>query len=355
MKRAHLTPSATLLPLSLRRGGWGVRCLALVLFASCTAINQKDAYLDSLPRVTPPVSNVVFTDDFENGLGQWTQVSGNWTTGAPAINGIALTSPGGTTATPYNLTTTNDIDLRGRSNCELKYDVRFDLSATSGVGAQILYAGNVVGEFKNTSGTAAISSSSQFLARRVPLTAETTGKLTVLIQIPSGTADLRIDNIRVTCANPPPTNLDVLYENFVGSAASWSLQTPWAWTSSGGASSSPAILFPTGTTTGSGNSGNWVATFSPAVNLASRYGCRLAFYYAATVTSSQNCLYLEFNTNRIWSVCNVTSAVGNVSIPLTPFEGVATNTLAFRCFDGNSSGGAGVNCLIDEIRLICQQ
>ena len=215
--------------------------LTTVLLVSCTAINQKDAFLDALPR---PVSNVVFSDDFENGLGQWSQVSGSWTTGSPAVNGVALTSPGGTSGTPYNLTTTNDIDLHGRSNCELRYDIRFDLSATSGVGAQILYAGNIVGEFKNTSGTGAVSSSSQFLTRRVPLTADTTGKLTMLIQVPSGTADLRVDNVAVTCNNPPTTSVTIAYDNLESSAANWALQTAWVRTTGIGYSGSAGLQLP---------------------------------------------------------------------------------------------------------------
>ena len=69
--------------------------LLVPLFASCTAINQQDAFLDSLPR---PVDNVVFKDDFDNGLGKWIQTSGTWTTSTPAMSGLALQSPSSATA-----------------------------------------------------------------------------------------------------------------------------------------------------------------------------------------------------------------------------------------------------------------
>ena len=325
---------------------------SLAILASCTAIEQKDAFLDSLPR---PVSNVVFSDDFENGLGQWNQLSGSWTTGAPAINGVALTSPGGTTATPYNLTTTNDIDLRGRSNCELKYDIRFDLSATSGVGAQILYAGNIVGEFKNTSGTAAASSSSQFLTRRVSLTADATGKLTILIQVPSGTADLRVDNLTVSCNNAPTTSITIAYDNLEGSTANWALQAAWASTASNGYLGSAGIQLPfsayqtTGVAGGTRN-----AAYQPALNFSNRFACRLDFYYSINANNTQNCMAVEINGNNIWTLCNV-AQTGNISRYLTAFEGTSANALQFRCTDSDVGGGKSIDCIFDEFRVTCQQ
>lgn len=325
--------------------------LLVPLFASCTAINQQDAFLDSLPRV---VNNVLFSDDFETGLGQWSQVSGSWTTGTPAINGIALTSPGGTSGTPYNLTTTNEIDLRGRSNCELKYDIRFDLSATSGVGAQILYAGNVVGELKNTSGTAAVSSSSQFLTRKVALTAGTTGKLTILIQVPSGTADLRVDNVSVTCNNAPSTSVTIADEN-MDSAANWVLQSAWAWSASGGYLGSASIQLPFSAYSGTGvTGGTRNASFQPALDFANRFACKLDFYYSIQATNVSNCLFLEINGSNIWTLCNVTQT-GNISRYLTAFEGTSANTLQFRCRDNDPGNGVSIACTIDQLRLTCQQ
>lgn len=329
---------------------WNI--LAAALLASCTAINQKDAFLTELAASKP---FAVFSDDFESGLGQWTQVSGSWTTGAPAINGVALTSPGGTTAAPYNLTTANDIDLRGRSNCELKYDIRFDLSATSGVGAQILYAGNIVGEFKNTSGTAAASSSSQFLTRRFPLTADTTGKLTILIQVPSGTADLRVDNLTVSCNNTPTTSVTIANDNLEGSTANWALQAAWASTAGNGYLGSAGIQLPfsayqtTGVAGGTRN-----AAFQPALNFSNRFACRLDFYYAINANSAANCLAVEINGNNIWSLCNVVQT-GNISRYLTAFEGTSANALQFRCTDTDVGAGRSIDCIFDEFRVTCQQ
>jgi len=117
-----------------------LQLLLLAFVPACTAINQKDAFLDSLPRP----SNIVFSDDFENGLGQWSQLAGTWAAGSPGANGSALISPTGTSASPYTISTASNIDLTNRSNCRLQYDVRYSFSANPGIGSgafgQILFA-----------------------------------------------------------------------------------------------------------------------------------------------------------------------------------------------------------------------
>jgi hypothetical protein len=332
-----------------------MRCLkmipALVGLASCTALNQKDTFLDDLSAGR---QIIMFADDFENGLGQWSQVSGSWTTGTPAINGAALISPTGTSATPYNLTTINDIDLRGRANCELKYDVRFDLSATSGVAAQILYAGDIVGDFKQTSGTAAMSSASQFLTRKAILTAGINGKLTILIQVPSGTGDLRVDNVSVTCNNAPPTSVTLAYEN-MGSTANWVLQSAWAASASGGYLGTASIQLPFSAYSGTGVSGGTQnASFQPALGFANRFACQLSYYYSIQANNAANCMLLEINGSNIWTLCNVTQT-GNISRYLTAFEGTSANTLQFRCRDSDPGNAVSIGCTIDELKVTCQQ
>jgi hypothetical protein len=354
MKRAHLTPSATLLPLSLRRGGWGVRFFTLALLTACTAIDQKDAYLDALPRV---VDNVVFRDDFENGLSQWSQTSGVWNiSNSGGVSGNYLQS--GTSAAPatFNIATVNNLNLTGRTNCLLEYDARFLIKGLSGVSATVLFDSTTVGNFKDTSGLNDITSSAAFVHRKALLPDNGYGRLSFVTNVTNDTtgfADLRIDNVSVTCNNVSSTAVTVVHENLDSSAVNWSLQSPWARTAGVGYAGSAGLQLPVGTTGGSGNGGNWLATFLPTMNLTSRFGCRLEFYYSVTAASN-NCLYLEMSGSRVWSLCGATSA-GNFSTNLTAFEGVSSNSMAYRCLDANVNGGGSVTCLVDEIRLTCQQ
>lgn len=331
--------------------------ISLGLFASCTAINQKDAYLDALPRVAAPVSNVIFTDDFENGLGQWSQTSGVWTvSNSGGVSGNYVQS--GTSLTPaiFTLATANNLNLTGRTNCVLEYDARFLIKGVSNVSASVLFDTTTIGNFKDTSGLNDITSSAAFVHRRALLPDNGFGRLSFVTNVTNDTtgyADLRIDNVSVTCNNAASTTVTVAYDNLDSSAANWSLQSPWAWTAGVGYGGSAALQMPFGITGGSGNSGSWLATFLPTLNLTNRFGCRLEFYYSMSA-SSPNCLYTELNGSKIWSLCG-TSSAGNISTYLTAFDGVSSNTLAYRCVDASASGGAGITCLVDEVKLTCQQ
>lgn len=328
--------------------------LSLAYFASCTAINQKDAFLDALPRT---VDNVVFSDDFESGLGKWSQTSGVWTVAnAGGVSGNYLQS--GTSATPatFNITTMNRLDLTGRTNCMLEYDARFLIKGVANVSATVLFDATTVGNFKDPSGLNDITSSTAFVHRKALLPDNGYGRLSFVTNVTNDTtgyADLRIDNVSVTCNNTPSTTVTVAYENLDSSAANWSLQAPWAWTAGVGYGGSAGLQSPAGTTGGSGNGGNWLATFLPTVNLTNRFGCRLQFYYSVAAAST-NCLYVELNGSKIWAFCSASTA-GNVSTYLTAFEGISSNTMAYRCVDANVSGGGSISCMIDEITLTCQQ
>ncbi len=324
-----------------------VRVLSLTLFASCTAINQQNAFLDSLPRP----NNIVFSEDFESGLGQWNQVNGSWTTGTPASNGLALISPTGTSVTTYNLTTLNDIDLSNRSNCELKYDASHDLSGTANVWAQVLFAGSVVGEFKNTSGTSPISSSTQFITRRAILTPGTTGKLTILTAVPAGTADLRIDNLSITCTRTFSGSVNSTLETFESGSANWTFGggTPWAVMAGVGQAGSAAakVICSSNFTTSNAN-------YIPTINLQGRSGCVLNYYYDLTGSTlgTSNCLSVFWNGLRIRVHCGNGSLSAIVPHNLTAFEGIASNQLYFSCT--NTTGNTTV-CVVDNITLTCQQ
>ena len=187
--------------------------LLMPLFASCTAINQKDAFLDALPRGVPPVSNVIFSDDFESGLGKWTLSAGTWTTAAAGVTGVALLSPTSLGAENFSIGTVDSLDLIGKNNCLLEYDIRFLIKGVSGASATVLFNSTVIGNFKDTSGLTDITSAGSFVHRRVLLPNNGVGRVffaTSVTNATTGYADLRIDNVVVSCNNAPSTNLTVV-------------------------------------------------------------------------------------------------------------------------------------------------
>ena len=162
-----------------------LQLLFLTFFASCTAISQKDAFLDALPR---PVDNVMFRDDFESGLGKWNQINGSWTTTAVAANGLALASPTGGTANTFSISTLNVIDLNGRTGCFLEYDASFLIGSSAGTGAKILFGTTTVADFKQSAATASVTSSGIYRRLRVRLADNSNGRLTIQTSILNGTA-----------------------------------------------------------------------------------------------------------------------------------------------------------------------
>lgn len=334
-----------------------VQILLLTLLASCTALTQKDSYIDALPRAAAPVApvnNVVFADDFENGLGQWSPTSGSWAvSNSGGISGNYLQSPSSTSAISFNISTLNNLNLVGRTNCILEYDARFLIKGVSGASATVLFDTTIVGNFKDTSGLTDITSSSAFVHRKALLPNNGYGRLsfyTTVINDTTGYADLRIDNVAVTCASSASTSVTVAYDDLNSAASNWTLQGPWAWSGSVGYLSSGAIQFIT-TFTGSGNS---LATYAGPLDLTNRYSCKLSFYYSE-VSSAGNCFYAEWNGIQIWSLCSASSASGIFSTYLTPFEGISSNTFAYRCQDVSTVNTINIACTVDEVKLTCQQ
>lgn len=324
--------------------------------ASCTALTQKDSYIDALPRAAAPVAPApaqpvtVFSEDFENGLSKWNQLAGTWTTGSPGANGLALISPTGALASTFTLSTLNSIDISNLSNCSIQYDVRFGFSGTAGVYAQILFDGNLIGEFKNTSTATALSSSGQFLTRRYPLTSGTAGRLTIITAIANSTAaDVRLDNIFVTCNNAPTSTNTVISDYFESGAANWALNSNWALMAGVGAGGSSAIK----ATNGTANS-PMVATYLPNINLQGRSGCTLNYFYNQVgSTQTINSIDLYVNGQNIRR--DLASAISsNVSQFLTFFEGSSTNSMRFEC-NIPANNGQSAPCTIDNISLTCLQ
>jgi len=326
--------------------------LLVPLFASCTAIEQQDAFLDSLPR---PVNNIVFKDDFENGLGQWSQGSGTWTTSTPAMSGLALQSPSSTTATTFNITTAAPIDLTGRTACVLEYDTRFLLKGVAGVSANVLFGSTVIQTFKDTTGTSDISSATNFVRRKIPLPGNTAGRLSFVSSVTNDTtgfADWRIDNLTVTCNGAASTAATILEENFDASAANWSLNTLWAWNATGGVSGAGGLR--TNGAPGNAYAATSTATYVPSINLTGAFGCQIQLFYDHSNSVAQNCLALDWNSNRLWAQCGSGTA-GTLRLFLTANEDTAANTLQFRCIDANGALGGNNTCTVDQIRLTCQQ
>lgn len=327
--------------------------LSLALFASCTAINQKDAFLDSLPR---PVDNLLFSDDFENGLAKWNQINGSWTTTTIAANGLALVSPTGASATTFSLSTLNTIDLSGRTGCFLEYDAAFLLGSSAGTGAQILFGTTTVADFKQPAATTTMTSSGIYRRLRVGLASNSNGRLTIQTTILNGTAagsaDLKLDNLRITCGNATNAAVAIVDETFEASAANWTTSGTGTFsrTSGQGVGASYAMYFAQ-----ADNDGYKYATYVPSVDLSNRQGCQISYYYKVMLNTASSYMELLWNSNRVtyYDGGGGTSQAGTARFPLTAFEGTSGNTLAFRCSD--SCCGGQIGCTIDNVQLICEK
>lgn len=325
--------------------------LATVLLASCTAINQKDAFLDSLPRP----SNIVFSDDFESGLSQWNQLSGAWTTTTPAANGLALKSPTAATATTFNIVTVSNIDLTGKSGCVLEYDANFNIGALSNVSAKILFGAITVASFKESSGLSSVTSSGQFLSRRFQLPNNSSEKLTIQTSVTNtttGAADLYIDNLRITCGKTTGPTVTLVSEDFEGGTTNWLLQTPWTATAAAGAENSIAMKTPV-----MSDNIDHVASYTPNINLQGHSGCKMSYFYTQTLAGDVHgatCYIFEWNAARVDNRCNAGSTSGTSEFYLTAYEGLPTNSFLFRCRDSND-GTTTITCAMDNVTVSCQQ
>lgn len=324
--------------------------LALFLTA-CTAISQKDTFLDSLPRP----SNIVFSDDFESGLSQWNQLSGTWTTTTPAANGLALRSPTSASATTFNLVTVSNIDLTGKSGCLLEYDANFNIGALANVSAKILFGATTVASFKETNGQSSITSSGQFLSRRFQLPDNSSEKLTIQTSVTNtttGAADLYIDNLRITCGKTTGPAVTLVSENFEAGSTNWLLQSPWAVTAAAGAENSNAAKTPV-----KSDNVDHVASYTPNINLQGRSGCKVSYFYTQILAGDVHgatCYIFEWNAARVDNRCNAGSTSGTSEFYLTAYEGLATNSFLFRCRDSND-GTTTITCAMDNVTVSCQQ
>lgn len=327
--------------------GWII--LPISFLASCTAMNQMNTFLDSLPRPT----NIIFSDNFESGLGKWNISSGSWITATPGSGGLALQSPTSTGIATFSIATTATIDLAGKTGCLLEYDARYLIKGVSGVSVNILFGTQKVGTLKDTTGLADISSATAFVHRKAALPDNGNGRISFVTTVTNDTtgyADLRVDNVVVSCNNTVAATTTLVDENFEVSAANWSLQSPWALNAGSGVGGSTSLNAPwNGGATFTSN-----ATYSPAINLANRFGCLAVFYYGYNSNDAAGSMSLEWNGKSIWAKTAGGTTTGNVDIYLTPFEDSASNTLQFRCIDANWLTG-GVQCTVDQVKLTCQQ
>ncbi len=325
--------------------------LTLTVFVSCTAINQQNAFLDSLPRP----SNVVFNDDFESGLAKWNIGSGSWITSSPGSGGLALQSPSSTGIATFSIATAAMIDLSGKTACFLEYDARYLIKGVSGVSANVLFGSTTVGTLKESSALTDISSATAFVHKKAILPANGNGRISFVTNVTNDTtgyADLRIDNVTVICNGTATTTVTLVDENLDSSASNWSLQSFWAWSAGVGMSGSTGLQSPTqaGTYTGVG-----FATYTPSIDLTNRFSCLLEFYYAISNSANVNCISMDMNGIRAWASCDAPTNSGSVKTYLTAFEGTSANSLQFRCLDAHGANGWGVQCTADQVKLSCQQ
>lgn len=333
------------------------KTLIIASFTSCTAINQKDAFLDSLPIP----SNVVFSDDFESGLGKWTQSgNGTWTTVTPGANGAALKSPSSAGSNTFNITTNAYINLLGKTGCLLEYDANFNIGAVASsatpVSAKILFGATTIASFKEATGYSSVTSSGQYLSRRFQLPDNSYEKLTIQTAVVNNTtaaADLYVDNIKITCGKSFGAALTLVSEDFESGTANWLLASPWTLTAGIGANSSKAPY--TGVTAISDNTDH-IASYTPNINLQGRSGCKLNYFYAYTISGGGGvtCYGLEWNAARIDTRCNNGPTTGSGELLLTAYEGLTANSLTFRCRD-STDGLTSIICAMDNVVVSCQQ
>jgi len=314
-------------------------------------MNQLDSFLDSLPRP----SNIVFTEDFESGLGRWNTGGNSWTTVTPAANGLALRSPTSTTAAAFNLITNARIDLTGKSGCLLEYETRFNIGGVLNTSARILFGTVTVAALKESSGQSTVTSSGQFLTRRFRLPDNASEKLTIQTAVTNNTtgiADLYIDNMMITCANTVGPAVTVTNENFEGSLTSWSFQTPWAAGAGFGEGGSNAPR--TGVIS---DNADHVASFTTNIDLQGRSGCTLRFFHSKNITGDAGgatCFRVLWNTVPVSTRCSVGLTSSTIEFYLTAYEGLPANSLSFSCRDSND-GTTTINCTVDNVVVSCQQ
>jgi hypothetical protein len=325
--------------------------VSLALFASCTAINQQNAFLDALPR---PVDNLVFSDNFENGLGQWNQVSGTWSTGTPASIGRALIAPSSASATTFSINTVSAINLTGRSRCIMEYEVSFQIGATAGTSAKILYGNLILADFKQLRATTTISSGGTFGKRRIRLPDNSSEKLilqtTVIDGTAAGSATLYLDNVSITCNLTVSDPVTIANEDFETSSTNWTTTAIWTRTAGQGFGGSWAMhhaLTNSDTTN--------TMTYMPTINLSGRQGCKLSYYYKFSSVGGTSA-EVRWNNNRFTTYLSTDGAnqAGSLQYLLTAFEGVSNNQLAFWCSD-LVGGGNSVGCTIDNVLIACEE
>lgn len=338
-----------------------MRIVGYILIAAgltaCTAEAQME---DFIRRNTPapevlPDPNLIFSEDFENGLAKWNQSSGSWTTVASGTGSLALLSPSSTTAATFSITTAAFIELTGRTGCILEYNTQYLLKGVAGVSANVLFGGTVVGTLKDTSGTSDISSATTFVRRKAVLPDNGNGKISFVSSVTNNTtgfADWRIDNVTVRCNTQASTTVTILDENLNTSAANWLLQNLWTWNATAGFGGTGGLV----TIGGGGNAyaGTSLVTYVPSISLAGSFGCQLQMFYNHANSAAENCLALHWNSSRIWAQCG-SGTGGTLRLLLTAHEDTTANTLQFRCIDANGALGGNNTCTVDQLTLTCRQ
>jgi len=317
---------------------------ALIALTACAAETQIGDFL-----ARQPDPNIVFTDDFESGLGKWNQVLGTWITAAPGSPGLALKSPTSATATTFTITTLDTIDLSGKNSCVLSYEMAFNLTGATGVSAQLQFAGQTISAWKESTGSNSPNSSSQYINYKVQLLA-TSGKLALITTLGTGTtADMRLDNVRIRCGEAFGPAVTLASENFESGSANWTLGGSWGLAAGVGQGGSAGLRF---------NCINCDSTtyssYTPTFSLFNRSGCRIRYYYDMTGNNNgvQNSLSLMLN-GSVYVVHTLVGSSGTGDYALTAYEGQAGNQFGFRGIEGGSV--TNNVSIVDNITVTCQQ
>jgi len=308
---------------------------------------------DYIRRNTPvPVKpiEIVYTEDFENGLTNWNQVAGTWTTGTPAVAGKALLSPAYAAFATYTITALNKIDLTGKSGCAIDYDVRYTLGNYGNLTGEVRWGSQIIARFRPLGYNGVIDSANAFVSRKYWLPDNSAEYLSFKITHGNNGngAAMYIDNVRVSCFNAAPSSTTVVLEDFAGGTSNWTLQSPIASTAGQGSSASDAIgatLVDTSATS--------TATYNPAINLVGKNGCTLRYFYNITNTSGQaaNCLAVNWNDTQIESRCSTSS--GYSLLYLSPYERTSGHSLKFTMTE-TGAAATTVSLYVDDISITCQ-
>jgi hypothetical protein len=299
----------------------------------------------------------VWQENFDGGLSGWNLNSQPWiTVASPSVSGSSLRSPPFSANGSYTMTTTAAINLSTKANCFIEYEIRFSVDGCNGALADIYFGANRVARYKDsTIGTSLVTSGLIFFPRKYFLGSNVTGNVSIVTQhgpTACGTSQIYVDDMRITCNHPTPSAVTVLSENFESGLGAWTVDTGWSTVAGQGSGLSTAAQI---TLAGNANASRYLR-YNNNVSLVGRSGCQLRMWMIFTNASCGGFSTWTINWNNgrihyVWDpLINAT-----LIVPLTAYEGTATNQLDILCDESTSCSASGITCTADNVLVECQQ